>query len=194
MPSDSLEKWQTVRAAEMDELENAHRSVGGIGRGRRYMTRQINHAYTVLLASQFQGYCRDLHSECSRAVVNVVQPVNVRSLLEEALTGGRKTLYRKLDSGNANWGNIVEDFERLHINLKDEIEKSSPLYARWIKSLEELNVWRNAIAHQNFTKVSASAVQLKQVRKWRTDLKEMAITMDATLYTYLSVFIGAPPW
>ncbi len=64
MPSLSLQKWETIRSSELDEIENAHSSVGGTTRGRRYGTQQINQAYAVLLSSQFQGFCRDLHSEC----------------------------------------------------------------------------------------------------------------------------------
>ena len=53
----------TSRRRALDEIEAAHASVGGTGPGRRYATQQINQAYAVLLASQFQGYCRDLHTE-----------------------------------------------------------------------------------------------------------------------------------
>ena len=63
MPSLSLNYWNTNRVPELDAIENAHSRVGGVLRGRRYTTAQINHAYTMLISSQFQGYCRDLHSE-----------------------------------------------------------------------------------------------------------------------------------
>src|ERR1051326_7716073 len=74
MPSIALQNWHTNRLRTLDEIEQAHRAVGGIGRGRRYATQQINHAYTVLLSSQFQGFCRDLHTECIDAVVRVSPP------------------------------------------------------------------------------------------------------------------------
>src|SRR2546426_8652738 len=72
MPSNSLQHWQGSRCIKLDEIVEAHRAVGGTGRGRRYATEQVNHAYAVLLTSQFQGYCRDLHSEC---VYHTVQQV-----------------------------------------------------------------------------------------------------------------------
>lgn len=65
MASRALQKWQTVRAAELDQIADAHESVGGTQPGRRYATRQINHAYAMLLSSHVQGYCRDLHSEAA---------------------------------------------------------------------------------------------------------------------------------
>lgn len=65
MPSKSFQAWRNERSVALDELEAAHQSVGGTGRGRRYATQQINQAYTVLLCSQFQGFCRDLQVECA---------------------------------------------------------------------------------------------------------------------------------
>ena len=64
MPSVACYDWSVMRAAALDEIEHAHRSVGGTGRGRRYLTQQLNQAYAVLLSSQFQGFCLDLHEEC----------------------------------------------------------------------------------------------------------------------------------
>jgi hypothetical protein len=60
MPSTSYRRWTTIRSSALDEIANAHSAVGGTGPGRRYATQQINQAYAVLLASQFQGFCRDL--------------------------------------------------------------------------------------------------------------------------------------
>ena len=56
MPSRAYRQWQHVRARDLDQLESAHTLLGGSARGRRYTTQQINRAYAVLLASQFQGF------------------------------------------------------------------------------------------------------------------------------------------
>lgn len=77
MPSASLENWKTTRRTALDEIVSAHRSVGGSGRGRRYATQQINHAFAVLLSAQFQGFCRDLHSECVTHLVQSVSPLSL---------------------------------------------------------------------------------------------------------------------
>ena len=69
MPSYSLNRWSSERSEALDEIENAHLSVGGTARGRRYATQQINHAYATLLSAQFQGFCRDLHSECVEHII-----------------------------------------------------------------------------------------------------------------------------
>ena len=63
MASRALHRWQTEAQRSLDEIEQAHRAVGGAGPGRRYATQQINQAYVVMVSSQFQRFCRDLHSE-----------------------------------------------------------------------------------------------------------------------------------
>ena len=67
----------TSRREALEEIEQAHIAVGGNKPGRRYATQQINQAYALLLASQFQGFCRDLYDE---AVVHLVAAIAPRSL------------------------------------------------------------------------------------------------------------------
>ena len=55
MPSLSLMKWNKIRVSALNEIENAHQQVGGIGRGRRYATQQINRAYAVLYPPIFKA-------------------------------------------------------------------------------------------------------------------------------------------
>lgn len=81
MPSLSFQKWDTLRRGELGQIENAHSRVGDTTRGRRYATQQINHSYAVLLSSQFQGFCRDLHSECVDYIAEAVTPAALQDIL-----------------------------------------------------------------------------------------------------------------
>src|SRR5205807_2046269 len=110
MPSHSLLRWRTTRAAELDEVEEAHHTIGGIDPGRRYATQQINRAYAVLLSSHFQGFCRDLHSECAAYMVNAVPLPAIRNMLRAQFLWARL-----LDKGNPNPGNIGSDFGRFNL-------------------------------------------------------------------------------
>ena len=65
----------------LNDLESAHRSVRGSGPGARAATQQIHQAYTVLLSGQFQGFCRDLHSECADNLVSPVADPDLREML-----------------------------------------------------------------------------------------------------------------
>src|ERR1700732_1410354 len=112
MPSVALQMWQPTGATLLDEIENAHRSVGGSGPGRRTATQQINQAYAVLLSAHFQGFCRDLHTECIDSLVSTITPVALQPILSLELNWSRK-----LDRGNPNPGNIGSDFGRLGVSL-----------------------------------------------------------------------------
>ncbi|HLQ44895.1 MAG TPA: hypothetical protein VK137_09220, partial [Planctomycetaceae bacterium] len=71
-------------------------------------TQQLNHAYAVLLSSQFQGFCRSLHAECSGHLLSGVTAPRLKRILSQEFDQGRK-----LDRGNPNPGNIGADFSRL---------------------------------------------------------------------------------
>jgi hypothetical protein len=183
----------TSRASALDEIEAAHASVGGAGPGRRYATQQINQAYAVLLASQFQGYCRDLHTESVAHLMAFIQPpVLVRQLVEAGFIRGRQ-----LDSKNAQPGSIGSDFGILGIQFWKEVDSHHPHNEHRRNELIEINKWRNAIAHQSFSEVSPNAtpaLTLAQVRRWRSVCGALARSFDEVMGRYLQSLIGSAPW
>ena len=192
MPSNSLQNWNTVRIRELDEIANAHLQVGGDARGRRYATQQINHAYTMLLSSQFQGYCRDLHSESIDHMVRLVAPVSLQAVLRAEFT-----LHRKLDRGNPNPGNIGSDFNRLGLKFLDQVRAQSRRNQSRIEHLEDLNRWRNAIAHQDFDPAFLGGIinlTLATVRRWRQGCEQLAIVFDSVMGDHIHQLMGARPW
>ncbi len=83
----------TGQAEAWIELESAHARVGGDG-PPAVATRpsRSNRAYAVILASQFQGFCRDLHDECIKAFL----PSGIGTEWEDAIrsdpvSGGPET-------------------------------------------------------------------------------------------------------
>src|SRR5215831_5869900 len=141
MPSLALRTWRTARKQALDEIENAHSRVGGTRRGRRHATRRINYAYTLLLSSQFQGFCRELHDECVGLLVQWITPVGLRAAFEEILLQGRK-----LDTGNPNPGNLGADFGRFGFKFWNEVDQLDARNPDRRDQLSDLNEWRNAIA------------------------------------------------
>jgi len=188
MASKSLIRWRNGRQAALDELETAHSTLGGNGPGRRYATQQINYAYAVLLSSQFQGYCRDLHSESIDHLV-ATTPVKIQGILRAEFLWNRK-----LDQGNPNSGNIGSDFNRLGIAFMQGVKEIHASNARRQMLLEELAKWRNAIAHQDFSKVGGPRLQLASVRRWRGALNLLAGEFDNAMCLYLKDILGTEPW
>jgi hypothetical protein len=193
MPSTSYRQWRTLRTAALDEIARAHAAVGGTARGRRYTTQQINRAYTMLLASQFQGFCRDLHSECVDHILGVISPPTALARLVRA----EFTRGRQLDRGNAQSSSLGADFGRLGIDLWDELASHDPASPSWRADLDVLNEWRNAIAHEDFTSPRLGGImnlRLAQVRRWRRACVRLARAMDEVMHQYLQALTGVPPW
>jgi len=145
-------------------------------RRRRHGAQQINHAYAVLLASQFQGFCRDLHTESANLIASAVQPAVLRTVMLDRLIQGRK-----LDSENPNPGNIGEDFLRFGVRFWPEVSRDDRRNPARQALLAELNQWRNAIARQDFTRIGSPSLRLQQVSRWRAACQGLAQSFDAVL-------------
>ncbi len=193
MPSQSYREWLSKRGKALDEIETAHASIGGTGPGTRYATQQINQAYALLIASQFQGFCRDLHTESVMGLMAYIKPPPfVRHLVQAGFTKGRQ-----LDTKNAQPGSLGADFGLLGIKLWDEVDKHDARNKHRREELGRLNRWRNAIAHQSFDEVSPGAepnLTLQQVRRWRSVCRRLARSFDEVMRVYLESLTGGTPW
>ena len=191
MPSISLQCWRQARRIQLDEIMEAHRAVGGTGRGRRYATEQVNHAYAVLLSSQFQGFCRDLHTECIQHIVQSV-PAPLQNVIR-----GEFVFNRALDRGNPGPGNIGADFARLGLRIWDKVKALDNRNDVRKQQLQNLNDWRNAIAHQDFdpTKLRGrGTLRLRDVTKWRRACDQLARAFDDVTHVHLHALVGSRPW
>lgn len=174
------------------EIADAHLQVDGGARGRRYATQQINHAYTMLVSSQFQGFCRDLHSEAIDHIARSITPLSLRVVLRAEFT-----LHRKLDRGNPNPGNIGSDYNRLGLVFWDRIRAQSRWNNGRIGHLEDLNNWRNAIAHQDFDLAALGgtiSLRLETVRRRRNACEQLALVFDSVIGDHIGQITGTPPW
>ncbi len=193
MPSNAYRHWRVIRNAALQEIVNAHTSVGGSARGRRHTTQQINRAFAVLLASQFQGFCRDLHSECVDHVISsLVATSGLLNLVKAEFTRGRQ-----LDRGNAQPTSLKADFGRLGVDLWQQLIAFDPAAVAWRTNLDLLNEWRNAIAHQDFTSPRLGGImnlRLAQVMRWQVSCRRLARAMDEVLRRHLQSLTGATPW
>ncbi len=191
MPSNSLAQWRTGAAALLDELADAHKKVGGPKPGRRRTTQQLNHAYALLLASQFQAYCRNLHSE---AVTHIVAtfPISTRVVASSQFLFGRK-----LDGGNAHPSALQQDFSRLGFDFLKLVKSDELKNAERLTRLNLLNTWRNAIAHHDFKKqelAGKTKLSLPDVTRFRTDCNRLAKSFDRVVGKEIAKLAGVPAW
>lgn len=191
MPSRSRARWETERRRELDELERAQAAAASVERGRR-LTRHINLAYTVMLSAQLQGFCRQLHSEATDYLIANLQPVTFRVIAKRQLVLGRK-----LDTGNPNPGNLGSDFSRFGLDLWPSLMALGGRYRVVQSKLEELNAWRNAIAHEALdpTRLGGrTTVVLATIRSWRSACNDLVRAMDRVLGAHLTSLVGSAPW
>jgi hypothetical protein len=189
--SASIHDWKHQRADKLDQIETAHAALGGALPGRRWATEQLNHAYAVLLCSQFQGFCRDLHSECVDVVVSAaVTPAMQITVYSEF------TRDRRLDRGNPTPDAISADFGRLGLDLWRAVLAADRRNLARRRKLDDLVAWRNAVAHQNFAAraLRPDVATLAAIRSWRRSCGALAHSLDSVLGRYLGHVLGASPW
>lgn len=179
-----MARWSSTGASALDQMEHAHRTVG------RRAAQQLNQAYLVLLSSHFQLFCRDLHTETVDLLLRNQPPSTlpvIRLVLLQA---------RKLDSGNPNAGNLGADFGRLGMAFWPEVKALHRCNPGRHAALEQMAVWRNAIAHQDFTSAAAkilngrATIRLAEVRRFRRACDGFAIAFDAAALAYINTVVG----
>jgi hypothetical protein len=106
MPSAALLKWQNDRLPSLTHVDTqCAASVAAIP-ANPALVEENYRGYVLLLAAHFQGFCRDLHTECAQIIASKVRP----SL--EILFQSQFSTRRELDRSNANVKSIIEDFSR----------------------------------------------------------------------------------
>jgi hypothetical protein len=192
MPSRALRNWQTRSRKVLDEVEAAHAVVGG-GRGARAFARQqVNQAYVVLLSSQFQRFCRDLHDEAADFLSAQAEFAPLAPMLKASLSQARR-----LDSGNPNPSNIASDFSRFGFDIWVLASGRNARTRGRRERIEALNRWRNAVAHQDFRSPhlgGRETVRLAEIRGWRAACDGLAVDFDGILRVYLNAVGGVQPW
>ena len=189
MASRALQEWRTTQRAELDRLEAAVRA------SPRALRPLLVDAYILLLAGQFQLYCRRLHDEAVGIVAAHLRPAGTAVILEEL------GLNRRLDRGNAHAAALSDDFRWLGSHLWTELVGMDRRNGRRRTRLDQLNVWRNAIAHQALPLREAHAATaadtartFRCARLWRANCSTLALQLDRFVKKRLNIMLRIRPW
>lgn len=193
MPSTALHAWQSARRQRLQNLFDAYVALGDSDSEDHWKTEQVTWALVLLLAAEFQGFCRDLHDQAGIAFARATACENLR--LERVLRD-QLAHNRVLDRGNAHPGSLGADYDRLGMELWGALNTQWPVEANeWKRTLTGLNDARNAIAHSHGGKVAALDLQLSTVQTWRSSLDGLAVAMDNIVGEYLAGMFGSiDPW
>lgn len=196
MPSNALKQWQGDQADELDRVEGAHDAIGGPASGRRWQLQHLNDAYIVLLVAHFQSFCRNLHSEAAAAFAAGLQPPAARIAVLAAMQSNRR-----LDHGNPNVRNIRGDFAKFGMTFWLAVEARDARNKGRRARLDQLLMWRNAIAHQDFgfspdeqLTLAGTNRSLTWIKLWRSSCNLLAMDFDAAVRDYIRALVGTAPW
>lgn len=140
----------------------------------------------MLLSGHFQGFCRDLYTECSQICAAAV-PASLKATVQAQFASELK-----LNMGNPTVENIRKDFERFGLLLN--LAGTHPIR---VTHLGHLNYWRNAAAHQKASPPPPglpATLILSDVQNWRASCDGLATSLDAIMYRELLRILGTAPW
>ncbi len=186
MPSTSLLNWQNNRMHCLAEVNIQCAASLALAPPNPRLVDENLRGYVLLLSAHFQGFCRDLCTECAQIIVSKLRP----SL--QVLIQAQFTAHRKLDHGNPNLQNLKEDFARFGFAL--ELDAADPANPARLAHLSTLNKWRNVAAHQSAPTAAAGPLQLPLLQAWRDACDGLATSLDDILYNQLRRILKRKPW
>jgi hypothetical protein len=187
MPSAALLKWQNTRLPNLSHVDAQCAASAAAVPANLALIDENYRGYVLLLAAHFQGFCRDLHTECAQIIASKVR------LSLEILIQSQFSARRELDRGNANAKSIIEDFSRFGFDMKTQLDGIAG--AAGLKAdLHTLNAWRNAAAHHNTSLPPGGPLTVPLIQGWRNSCGSLAAALDNILYTQLKARLRRQPW
>ena len=185
MPSTSLLRWQNDRQLRLAAVD-AHCAAAAPYPPTPLLAEESLRGYVMLLSGHFQGFCRNLYTECAQLCTIHVPPrlqATVQVQFSAALC---------LNTNNPNVDTIRKDFERFGFSVHFAAD---PANGPRVTHLGQLNKWRNAIAHQAASApAGVPPLTLTAVQAWRVSCDGLADWLDAVLYNEMSRILGVAPW
>jgi hypothetical protein len=149
------------------------------------------------LATEFQGFARDLHDEASYALVTALAPND--PVRQQQLRVPYQCA-RRLDRGNASPDALHQDFRLFDLLLWERLGLTHPARSRqWRSRLTLLNEARNGLAHSDGQKVARVVaagwpVAIRSVRRWRSTLDALATAMDSVVGDHFGRMLAVKVW
>ncbi len=125
-------------------------------------------------------------------LVNATNPVFIQPIFRAELLRNRQ-----LDKGSTTRDGITTDFNRFGIDLNPLVLAADRRNIARYRRLQTMNAWRNAVAHQDFSRLAINGVsptlRLATVREWRAACSGLALSFDRVMREPLRVVTGNAP-
>ena len=186
MPSASLLRWQNDRRIRLAEVDAHCTAAATLAPPNPLLAEESLRGYVMLLSGHFQGFCRNLYTECSQLCAARV-PVGLQATVQVQFSAALK-----LDSNNPNVDTIRKDFDLFGFALNFG---GDPANGPRVTHLAHLNRWRNAVAHQSASApAGVPPLTLAAVQAWRVSCDGLASWLDGIMYNEMLRVLGVAPW
>ncbi len=198
MPSAALTRWQNDRMPRLGHMDAHCAAIFAAPLGIAPplalavpppLAQESLQGYVMLVSGHFQGFCRDLYTECAQLCAAAVA-ATMRTTIQAQFAAGLL-----LNTGNPTNEIIRKDFERFGFLL--DLGAAAPGNPQRITHLGHLNFWRNHVAHQKATPPPAgvpAVLALADIQAWRTSCDGLATSLDDIMRHELTRILGAAPW
>lgn len=142
--------------------------------------------FVMHLSAHFQGFCRDLYTECSQICI-ARMPAGLQAAAQAQFAAKLS-----LKNGNPNHANIKDDFGRFGFVLNLHATN-----AQHVTDLGHLSEWRNKAAHQGTSPLGGGvpiSLTLPVVQGWKASCDGLAAKLDGIMQQALLQMIGVAPW
>lgn len=186
MPSNSLQVWQNDRLVRLSQVVGQCNAIAASLPSQPSLLDENLRACVLLLSAHFQGFCRDLYTECGQVIASRIRSKRVQLVCQSQFDE-----HRKLDHGNPTVANIRADLERFGFELNlEKVDAGNPSR---ITDLGHLNRWRNAAAHHGNVPLGIP-LTLPNIQKWHSSCSGLALSLDGIMYDGLRKILRKSPW
>jgi hypothetical protein len=189
VPSAAFTTWRNDRTSRLNEIE-AHCAtvLASIPPTPNFLEESLR-GFVLHLSAHFQGFCRDLYTECSQIWIAAI-PTGFQATAQAQFFA-----QLALEKGNPSHDNIKKDFNRFGFRL--DLHAAHAMGPQQITDLGHLNDWRNKAAHQGTRPLAGgvpATLTLPIVQGWKASCDGLANSLDDIMHAELLRVMGITPW
>ena len=189
MPSAALTRWQVDRMSRLNEVEAHVAYVLALGPPNPTFLDESLRGFVLHLSAHFQGFCRNLYTECSQIWIGAIPPAF------QATAQYQFSAQLALEKGNPSYENIKRDFNRFGFLL--DLQGAHAIGPRQVTDLGHMNEWRNKAAHQGIQSLGGGVpvtLTVPIIQGWKASCDGLAISLDSIMRSELLRIMGVVPW
>jgi hypothetical protein len=181
--------WQNDRTPRLNEVEAHCAVVLALVPPNPTFLDETLRGFVLHLSAHFQGFCRDLYTECSQIWIAAI-PAGFKVTAQSQFSA-----QLALEKGNPTYDNIKRDFNRFGFLLN--LQAAHPAGPQQVTDLGHLNDWRNKAAHQGTQPLGGGvppALTLATIQGWRASCDALASSLDDIMRVEMLRIMGIAPW